>query len=123
MQKMFRQGDVLVELVEALPKDKANVVPREERGLVLAHGETTGHAHVIHDHGAILMSFDLKASNGRPATTERYLRLERQTMLSHEEPGGQKADHEPIDLPAGTYKVTIQRQWEPDERGWSAVMD
>jgi hypothetical protein len=37
---------------------------------------------------------------------ERYLRIDRQSTLSHEE-------HAPIVLPAGTYEIVIQREYDP----------
>lgn len=45
-EKQYRQGDVLLRRVEALP---ANVRPKQsdEERIVLAYGEVTGHAHAI----------------------------------------------------------------------------
>ena len=43
---MFRQGDVLVVPVDEIPTGLKKV-PREQGRLVLAHGEATGHAHVV----------------------------------------------------------------------------
>lgn len=107
MPKMFRQGDVLIEEVPSMPQAKRTIVPREGGRVILAHGEVTGHAHAITDQDAVLMSITVPPATKRMAATEeRYLRLERQSTLSHEE-------HGPIELPAGTYRVTIQRQWDP----------
>lgn len=118
MGKMFRQGDVLIEEVSELPSGPERLVPREGGRVILAHGEVTGHAHAITDQSAVLMSFDVVQNGTRRGTAvaveERYLKLERQSTLKHEE-------HGPIELPAGTYKVTIQRQWDPV--GWRQVVD
>jgi hypothetical protein len=45
---MFRQGDVLIEVVAAIPAD-ARAHPRKpDNGrVILAYGEVTGHAHAI----------------------------------------------------------------------------
>ncbi|QKG58782.1 hypothetical protein GKZ68_00005 [Hymenobacter sp. BRD128] len=43
---LYRHGDVLLALVSALPADA-----RPAPGLILAHGELTGHAHRIRETG------------------------------------------------------------------------
>lgn len=88
---IYRQGDVL--LVDAsyrggMPKD-AKPVSAEDRGIVLAHGEATGHAHVIERDTAEY--FD--------AGAERFLRIvENLTPLRHTKQGGEKAEHDQIAL-------------------------
>lgn len=42
----YRQGDVYLIRVQALP-DGARPIRRSRRGIVLAEGEATGHAHII----------------------------------------------------------------------------
>lgn len=48
--KMYRQGDVLIQQIASLPS-KLNPVPRENGRIVLAHGEVTGHAHALAEAG------------------------------------------------------------------------
>jgi hypothetical protein len=43
---MYRQGDVLIIPVESIP-ERLDPIGREDGRVVLAHGEVTGHAHVI----------------------------------------------------------------------------
>jgi hypothetical protein len=112
--RMFRQGDVLIEQIETLPKGKLDEVPREGGRVILAHGEVTGHAHALTDQSAVLMSFRTMDPRGRPEEL-RFLKVGKQSTLSHEE-------HGPIELPSGTYKVTIQRQWDQSQ-GWTNVVD
>ncbi len=92
----FRQGDILIERIGALPEDCAPVPPDDGR-LVVAYGEATGHAH------AVLGSAELyESEEGR-----RFLKvLEEGGLLTHEE-------HDPIVLPAGTYMVERQREYAP----------
>ncbi len=92
----FRQGDILIERIEALPERCEPVQPDDGR-LVVAYGEATGHAH------AVLGRADLyETEEGR-----RFLRvLEDGGVLTHEE-------HAPIVLPAGTYRVERQREYRP----------
>lgn len=95
--KQFRQGDVFIERVKALPKG-ATPKARENGRVVLAHGEVTGHAHAIADPEALL--FDVGE--------ELFLQADGAVTLRHEEHGA-------IAIPPGTYKVTRQREYSPDE--------
>ena len=93
---MYRQGDVLVIPISEVPND-VEEVPRENGRIVLAHGEVTGHAHAIDSRFAHLVA----------KGAERFLRTERPVMLRHEE-------HREIRLPAGQYRVVIQREYHPE---------
>ena len=89
----FRQGDVLVERIEAIPEDaKAEIGP-----VILAHGEATGHAHTIKSRYAKLLS----------TGTDRFLRTTKPVRLVHQEHGA-------IEIPAGEYRVTRQREYSPE---------
>lgn len=46
----YRQGDVIIERVSALPKG-LQVVPRDGGRVILAYGEVTGHAHAFLEKG------------------------------------------------------------------------
>jgi hypothetical protein len=88
----FRQGDVLLELVESAELGKE--IPRDpQRGVVLAYGEATGHAHAIADSGATLYFGKDKAANA-----DRFLRVLRPVSLRHDE-------HAPVALVPGLYRV------------------
>lgn len=93
----YRQGDVLVERVERLP-DGLKPVEREQGRVVLAHGEVTGHAHAIKNRIAKFFGTE---------KGERFLSLEKPCDLVHEE-------HSTIALPAGNYRVSIQREYTPE---------
>lgn len=84
-----RQGDLLIETVEKLPKGQ-----RKKAGRILAYGETTGHKHCLEDGNVMTI-------NG-----ETFFELDKPTVLKHEE-------HGPIELGKGTYKVIRQREWDP----------
>lgn len=90
---LYRHGDVLIAAVAALP---AGAVPRS--GVVLAHGEHTGHSHRIRETGAASLyayGKDLYLLVSAPSAT-----------LVHEE-------HRPIELPVGVYRVWQQREYTP----------
>lgn len=94
-RRMFRQGDVLLVAVEALP-EQAQPEPRGGR-IILAEGEVTGHAHAVEEHDARTFTHE----------GERYLLTKSKAQLIHEE-------HAPIEVPPGAYRVVIQREYEPD---------
>lgn len=92
---MFRQGDVWIEEVAAMPKGLVPVA-REGGKLVLAHGEVTGHMHAISE-------MDAEMFAERDGTL--YLRVPSGAVVTHQE-------HAPVTLPAGkTYRVVRQREW------------
>lgn len=111
LKKMFRQGDVLIEEVDEIPKGSHTEIARDGGRVVLAYGEVTGHAHALTDDSVMLMSFKPE----RGTTPDRFLKVGRQSTLRHEE-------HGPIELPAGKYRITIQRQWD-QAQGWRTVVD
>ena len=91
----FRHGDVMVESVEALPKDV-----KQLQHLVLAEGELTGHSHrVAEREGAVLWRSGrgLFLAVSAPKVT-----------LVHQE-------HGPIEVPQGNYRVWQQREYSPRE--------
>jgi hypothetical protein len=117
----IRQGDVLLVRVDDDPehflekrRTDLQSVPRERGRLVLAHGEATGHAHVVESEDATLVSED---------EAEELFLLVHGSMpvpLVHEE-------HETLDVPPGAYRVVRQREYrdpdEWDEDDWDFVND
>lgn len=93
---IYRQGDVLISGVAAIPKEAR---PKVQARIVLALGEATGHAHVIEappDDAIELTTTD----------NERFLRIVAPVRVTHEE-------HAPIELPPGEYRISIQREYDP----------
>lgn len=94
----YRQGDVLLVRVDEVPsaakKNPTNIV---------AYGEVTGHVHEvfggevrIDDNGTLFITSDGKL-----------------TTLEHVHQGTRtKADHKKLDIPAGTYKVVPQVEYD-----------
>ncbi|RZL06719.1 MAG: hypothetical protein EOO62_18340 [Hymenobacter sp.] len=91
---LYRHGDVLLAAVPTLPTDAKPVL-----GLILAHGELSGHAHRIREAGAAQLFTKGSLT---------YLRVTAATAtLVHEE-------HRPIVLPTGVYRVWQQREYSPE---------
>ena len=98
----FRQGDVLIEQIPALPQN-LKPVSRENGRVILAHGEVTGHAH------AITAKHVYQFSETGAAGDLTFLEIKNaMAALDHDE-------HSTIELPAGNYRVTRQREYSPEE--------
>jgi|SRR5579859_2708039 len=116
IEKKARQGDVLLTRVKALPEG-VYAAKRDGLGrIVLARGEAHDHTHAIRDRHAC--GFRLAGSEevdyvevggSGPAT------------LAHEYSSGVMAEHHPLTLPPGVYKVTRQREYSP--KGIVRVVD
>lgn len=108
MKNQFRQGDVFLDAVKALPAGGA-LVPLDRGRLILAYGEVTGHAHAVYPE----VSDKPKAKPVMPgklwdAGAERFLQIMEKTALKHEE-------HTQVDLDPGVYKVIRQREYAPED--------
>lgn len=109
INQVARQGDVLLVRIGELP-DGTSPTKRDEHGrIVLAYGEHSGHAHALRDpHVMSYRASDsgevdyIEVGGSGPAT------------LSHEYVSGQMADHLPITLAPGVYKVVRQREYSPE---------
>lgn len=97
MKKQFRQGDVLVEMVKAIPAGERKPVARDNGRIVLAYGEATGHAHAICEADVEMIEVG----------GERMLISETGFRIIHEE-------HAPIAVPPGNFRVTQQREYHPE---------
>ena len=97
---IVRQGDVLLERVNAAIPAGSILQPRITGRVILALGEVTGHAHTIAASGAELY----EAQDG----THYLLIREGPAFLTHEEHGG-------ILLDAGVYRVVRQQEYHPEE--------
>ena len=115
----YRQGDVFLESVAAVPDDCQEI--SRDRGLVvLAYGEATGHAHLIdHSNVRLLESDELE---------DRFLEVlaESGVDLRHGLLAAPKtqAEHDTVHLDPGVYRVTgfdtgqgraTQREYAPEE--------
>jgi hypothetical protein len=106
-RKMFyRQGDVGILRVETVPETAVTKSPDPVRGVVLAYGEVTGHAHVVE--GTTVEFFT------DPATETDFFRVDELCEVTHEE-------HTKIELEPGVYQVIRQREYTPE--GWMQVAD
>lgn len=101
MDAIYRQGDVLIKAVAAIPTETKKV-KRENGQLVLAHGEVTGHCHAIVEESAQLVTAEQAA--------ELYLLVHgtEPVALTHQE-------HATILIPPGKYEVLRQLEYAPEQ--------
>jgi hypothetical protein len=94
--KIYRQGDVLIKRIKAVPQNTAKV---RESG-ILAFGEVTGHCHKVDN---------LEQAEVLEVGNDLYLRVSDEGVrIVHDE-------HAPICLPKGDYAVVIQQEYTPQE--------
>ena len=100
----LQQGDVIIKSAViptcAKKKDAKNRV-------VLAEGETTGHAHAI---------ADLSACETFESNDQLYIRVLKDTVLTHEE-------HHTITIPKGDYEVRKVQEYDHFLKEARAVQD
>lgn len=93
--KCYRQGDVLIIPTTKIP---ANLVKTKK--VTLAYGEVTGHHHTI---------FSGAVGYGKSADSlvDYFEVTTDDAQIVHQE-------HDPIKLPAGTYRSVIQVEYTPE---------
>jgi len=94
----FRQGDVLLERIAALPAEAT--LCRVDGDVILAYGEVTGHAHRL----AVGTTQPYAKGGVWSPTAERFIRALPGASLTHEE-------HTAIAIPEGFYRVTQQVEY------------
>ena len=101
--KLYRQGDVLIERIAEIPNTA--VKQRALKQIVLAQGEATGHHHAleVRDPADWWKTEGLGVVGG-----EIFLSLPVGGIVTHQE-------HAKITLPSGKYRVTRQREYSPGE--------
>ena len=94
--KIYRQGDVLIRKISRIPTE-AKLKPQQDR-IILAFGESTGHAHAIYDLDNVEVFVGPEG--------QLYLQVKDETTLRHEE-------HAPIAIPRGNYERVLQLEYTP----------
>ena len=100
--KIYRQGDVMLIEVPAIPKD-AVLEPCKGTKLILALGEATGHHHRFE-----FMDTTDNVKMHKTAGGARYLHVTATADLLHEE-------HSTVKVPPGKYLVPNQIEYTPAE--------
>lgn len=109
-QTTWRQGDVLIMAITDRPAGDWKPEARTGKGVVLAYGEVTGHAHAIVSRTAKLHRRPTAptVAEARAIVEDALLEAKAPIVLRHEE-------HAPVHLPRGRYVVRIQKEYSPGE--------
>jgi hypothetical protein len=107
------QGDILMIKAnkKAITKDHKEEKRDEFGRVVIARGETSGHAHVFREPGVTLLVREGVSDRVVTIGAELATLLHDQGTMSYEYTG----EHAPHELPAGTYIARQQREWMGEE--------
>lgn len=97
-KNLFRQGDLLIEIIDAIPNTASRVDKSGHERIVLAHGEATGHHH----------SLDIDAADWwKSEDGTQFLEMVKSKPIIHQE-------HDPIPMKRGQVaRVSRQREYAP----------
>jgi len=112
----YRQGDVLLRYVGDLPNGLI-AVDREDVGptgrVVLAHGESTGHAHAFRALSVVGFRKESSEYEVNTGFHDFILVGGSGATIRHEFASGATAEHDPISIPAGGYEILQQVEYSP----------
>lgn len=109
---MKRQGDVLLVPVEEVPAGAAEAGRDEASRIVLAVGEKSGHAHAIRNPEVTAFKMETAESDASNRALVDFILVGGSgAKLAHEYIDMRKADHDPIELEPGAYRVVQQRNY------------
>ena len=116
IDKTTRQGDVVLVRIDTLPEGLIPTKRDKHDRIVLAHGEKSGHGHAIRDKS--VCGFRLASTGDDPTGVSGgvdYIEVggSSPATLAHEYASGAMAEHHPITLPPGVYRVALQREYSP----------
>jgi hypothetical protein len=118
---VFHQGDVQGRQIAELPKGLKKV-----KNQPLAYGEHSGHQHCLTGDVELFMAEDgtFFAAVGSDGATLQHIHesyFKESDWVSTKEI--QKADHNPLHIPAGTYEFWIQNSYNPYSKLMEKVID
>lgn len=102
----YQQGDVILKRVAEIPQGKE--IKPDERGIILAEGEVTGHCHKITEVSVAMM---VKTDDGHV-----YLHVKTAVPLKHDE-------HHFIIIEPGEYEVKRVQEFDHFENAAREVAD
>ncbi len=108
--KQYRQGDVLIEGIARI--DNNGLKQSNSALIMLARGEATGHHHALRTDSPVESWLEVvEMPSGRHQAgliaVHLYLSLPAGGVVEHPE-------HAAIELPAGHYRITRQREYSPE---------
>jgi len=111
---LFRHGDVDIRQIDEIPK-----VCQKTQTRTVAYGEATGHHHTFN--GGQVIVYDapighvMKVGDGT-INVSKFVQVLETTKLEHQE-------HKAIEIPKGTYAISIEREYNPFSQESARVLD
>jgi hypothetical protein len=120
--KVYAQGDVLLVPVEDIDPPVDKIVASSDGAVILAEGEHTGHRHAFYG-GALMFRDDALARNVPRDLYIGHVKVAPGgALLEHGAGPSQKGDHDPIQIPGGTFIALRQREYAPRARRSTRVI-
>lgn len=114
----FWQGDLLLQSVDRIPRGA-----KKSPDNIIALGEATNHAHILDGGQTAIYTFNESFWN-KDAIPTIFIEIKKDTILRHINIStGKQADHAPVELPPGIYKVIHQVEMNPFDRKLRLVLD
>jgi hypothetical protein len=115
IETIARQGDVVLVRIDNLPDDLIETKRDAHGRIVLAHGEKSGHGHAIREKNvtSLRMAGTTDDPTGVSGGVDYILVGGSGATLNHEYASGEMAEHHPISLAPGAYKVVLQVEYSP----------
>ena len=98
--KYYQQGDVILTEISSVPTNA-----RPQKSKILAEGEATGHRHEV------------------IGNAETFLGGNNMFLVAYDDVEVQHQEHNPISLPAGTFAISIVREYDHFKEEARAVVD
>jgi len=115
MSRVFAQGDVLLVAVADIEPKTFQVVKGVEDVVVLAEGEHTGHRHAFYG-GVVLFRNEALARDYPADLYVGHVKISPPGASLQHGPGPHaRGDHDSLEIPAGTYVVLRQREYDAGE--------
>ena len=114
----FWQGDLLLQSINRIPRGA-----KKNPDNIIALGEATNHAHILDGGQTAIYTFNESFWNPNAIPTI-FIEVKKSTTLRHINiVTKEQADHAPVELPPGIYKVIRQVEMNPFDRKMRLVLD
>lgn len=114
----FWQGDLLLISIDRIPRGA-----KKNPDNIIALGEATNHAHILNGGQTAIYTFNEHFWN-KDAIPTILIEVKKSTTLRHINiVTKEQADHAPVELPPGIYKVIRQVEMNPFDRKMHLVLD
>jgi len=126
LDKMVRQGDIILYPIEELQK-----YAQLKYSPVLAFGEKSGHKHLVRGQVQVYETLEpepIRLLSMAKVLAKKFVKvletsMLQPTLLVHENKQGEKADHQSKKVKPGLYAVLTEQEYSPFEEEIKPVLD